>query len=121
MPAPTLLRVEPVLPVRDVGRAAAFYERLGFRLAWRDDRYAVLSRDGVVLHLQWHDPAEWEAAVDRPMLRFPVSDVAALFDSLRASGAYHEGTAVRRTPWRTEEFAFYDPDRNGLTFYRDVD
>jgi hypothetical protein len=23
-------------------------------------------------------------------------------------------------PWGTREFAFFDPDRNGLTFYRDL-
>ena len=29
--------------------------------------------------------------------------------------------AMRDTPWGTREFAFYDPDRNGLTFYRDLE
>ena len=26
--------------------------------------------------------------------------------------------AVHDTPWKTREFALYDPDRNALTFYR---
>jgi len=117
--------VHPVLPSRDVAATAAWYvERLGFRLLGQDSptapRYAVLRRDAVVLHLQWHDPAEWAAGGDRPMLRLLVPEVEALFEEFRPQGVFHERTALRETPWGTREFAFYDPDGNGLTFYRDV-
>lgn len=58
-----LLAVHPVLPSKNVAAAVAFYvERLGFALAFHDTsgapRYAGVRRDGVVIHLQWHDPAE---------------------------------------------------------------
>src|SRR5689334_10147832 len=71
--------VNPVLPARDVRAAVEFYvTRLGFTLrgfdVTDDPRYAVIRRDDVVLHLQWHDPAEW-SAVERPMLRFVVLEV----------------------------------------------
>ena len=55
------------------------------------------------------------------MLRFLVADVDTLFKELQPKGVFHERTALRATPWHTREFAFYDPDRNGLTFYVDVD
>jgi len=116
--------VQPVLASQDVTKSVEFYvERLGFRLLGQDSatdpRYAVIRRDGVELHLQWHDPAEWSAG-DRPMLRFVVPEVEALFEEYRQAGVFHAGTALRETPWGTREFAFYDPYRNGLTFYRDL-
>lgn len=111
-----------MLPSRDVAAAIGFYVgRLGFELAFadstRDPGYAGVRRDGIELHLQWHDPEEW-SRVERPMLRFVVPDVEALFEEYRDRGVFHERTALRRTPWGTREFAFFDLDMNGLTFYR---
>jgi len=115
-----LAAVEPVLAVRDVPESIRFYERLGFNVRWSEARYAVLQRDEVCLHLQWHDAKEWAHGIDRPMLRFVVPDVATLFREYEPKGVFHGKTQLRRTDWGTEEFAFYDPDKNGLTFYRDV-
>ncbi len=119
-----LQAVQPVLPSQDVQAALEFYvQRLGFVLAFQDaeqdPRYAGLRRDGVELHLQWHDPAEW-SAVERPMLRFFVPKVEALFEELAPRGVFHGETQLRDTGWGTREFAFYDLDGNGLTFYRDA-
>jgi catechol 2,3-dioxygenase-like lactoylglutathione lyase family enzyme len=120
-----LRAVHPVLPSKDVRAAVEFYvQRLGFTLRGQDSpkdpRYAVIARDHVVLHLQWHDPKEW-SAVERPMLRFVVPDVDALFDEYKDKGVHHARTALRDTEWGTREFAFYDRDGNGLTFYRDLE
>jgi catechol 2,3-dioxygenase-like lactoylglutathione lyase family enzyme len=116
-----LKAVNPVLPTKDVRVAVDFYvERLGFKLNGQDSpsepRYAVIGRDEVELHLQWHDPDEW-AAVERPMLRFFVTQIELLFGEYQRAGVFHERTALRKTPWGTREFAFFDPDQNGLTFY----
>ena len=119
-----LKAVNPVLPSRNVNVSIKFYvERLGFKLLGQDlssdPHYAVIRRDNVELHLQWHDPAEW-SAVERPMLRFEVPEVEVLFDEFKNVGVFHSKTALRETPWNTREFAFFDPDQNGLTFYRDL-
>lgn len=113
-----------MLPSRDVAAAIGFYVgRLGFELAFadstRDPGYAGVRRDGTELHIQWHDAEEW-SRVERPMLRFVVPAVEDLFEEYRDQGVFHERTALRRTPWGTREFAFYDLDGNGLTFYRDL-
>ena len=114
--------VHPVLPSRNVGEAVVYYvERLGFRLLFQDaedPRYAGVRRDSVELHIQWHDPLEWER-VERPMLRFLVEDVDGLFSEYETKSVFHQGTALRDTEWGTREFAFFDPDMNGLTFYVD--
>lgn len=119
-----LKAVHPVLPTKDVRASIAFcVERLGFKLHGQDlpsePRYAVVGRDNVELHLQRHDPAEW-AAVERPMLRFDVPAIEKLFEEYQRAAVFHEGTALRETPWGTHEFAFFDPDHSGLTFYRDL-
>ncbi len=115
-------QVHPVLPCKDVTAAVAFYcNRLGFTLRGQDSaenpRYAVVNRDQVELHLQWHDPATFDHTVEKPMLRFPVADIDRLFIEYEAKDVFHAQTALRNTAWGTREFAFYDPNMNGLTFY----
>ncbi|HZY88775.1 MAG TPA: VOC family protein [Gemmataceae bacterium] len=117
--------VQPVLPVRDVDKAVRFYvECLGFRLAFRDRpgpdaNYVGLRRDGVELHLQWHAEADFKGVeAGTLMLRFAVDDPDALFGEYKDKGVFHERTRLTDTPWGTREFAFFDLDGNGLTFYR---
>jgi len=116
--------VRPVLPVRNVASAVRYYtERLGFRLLFQDNpenpSYAGIGRDNVVLHLQWHDEADF-IGIDQPAIRFVIADVDALFAEYQDKEVFHEQTALQNTPWGTREFAFYDGDGNGLFFYRDL-
>ncbi|MDT8368992.1 MAG: VOC family protein [Longimicrobiales bacterium] len=122
--------VQPVLASRDVEASITFYERLGFSETFRDQadgpRYAGVARDGVELHLQWHDETQWAASIDRPVYRFVVRDVDAPFAEFVETGGVGEdgspGSPWGRpgdTPWGTREFHLRDPDGNGLHFYRD--
>jgi catechol 2,3-dioxygenase-like lactoylglutathione lyase family enzyme len=120
-----LHQIHPVLPVWDVVEALDFYvNRLGFKIAFADDaknpKYAGILRDGIEIHLQWHDDTVWESAVDRPMLRIVTENIEALYDEYSAKDVFHTYTLLRETAWGTKEFSFYDPFKNGLTFYRDV-
>ena len=72
-----------------------------------------------MLHLQWHDEDGF-SSVEKLNLRFEIEDVDALFEEYENCGLFHEYTALRDTAWGTREFAFYDMDSNGLTFYRDL-
>lgn len=118
-----LRAVHPVLPTRDVSRALEFYALLGFQIAFQDNaaapRYAGIRRDGVELHLQWHDTRDFDK-VERLALRFLADDVDALFEELASQDVFHERTRLQDTPWGTREFAFYDIDGNGLFFYRNL-
>ena len=127
--AARLESVQPVLTSSDVAASIGFYELLGFKVVFRDraadPKYVAVRRDGVELHLQWHDKSEWAHPGDRPTYRFPVQDVDGLFAELREKGAISAqpvGDSPWRvpgdTPWNTREFHVRDPDGNGLQFYR---
>ena len=123
-----LQAVHPVLGSSDVAASVAFFERLGFRELFRDSpsapRYAAVGRDAVELHLQWHADAGRTDLGDRPVYRFLVDDVDALFARLGAASRPPEGghrspwAEPGDTPWGTREFHLRDPDGNGLQFYQ---
>jgi catechol 2,3-dioxygenase-like lactoylglutathione lyase family enzyme len=122
MPA-TFEAIHPVLGARDVAATARWYvDRLGFVLIFADGdpvRYAVLRRDAVELHLQWHDVETFAGADgDAPMYRIQVDDPDALYADLKGAGVLHAGSMLRDTAWGTREFGIYDPNRMGLAFYR---
>ena len=116
--------VNPLLPVRNVSEAIGYYtNKLGFQVQFQDDphdpQYAGIERDGVHLHMQWHAPEDFPDH-DGLMLRFVIDDVDLLFQEYRDKGVFQDHTTLEDTSWGTREFAFYDPDGNGLTFYRDL-
>lgn len=120
-----LHQIHPVLPVKNVVEALDFYvNRLGFKIGFADDSknptYAGVLRDGIEIHLQWHDAKEWEVEIQRPMLRIVTQNIEALFNEYAEKDVFHPHTLLRETAWGTREFAFYDAFDNGLTFYRDL-
>jgi len=115
--------VHPVLMVRDISASIRFYRRLGFELVFTDSeadpKYAGVRRDGVELHLQWHDAKDFSTG-DRPTYRFLVQQVDELSAEFAAGDSGLDRTEVRSTSWGTREFHVRDLDRNGLQFYRDL-
>ncbi|GAA0872090.1 hypothetical protein GCM10009117_12370 [Gangjinia marincola] len=117
-----LAEVHPVLPVWDVMEALQFYvEKLNFDIGFVDDeknpRYAGVVRDGIELHLQWHDKSEWDNGMDRPLLRILTQKIKLLYEEYKYAGVFHEYTNLEETDWGTLEFSFYDPFKNALIFY----
>ena len=120
-----LEHIHPVLPVKNVTEAINFYvDKLGFTLNFKDldndPKYGGVGRDGIEIHLQWHDDKEWEAGIDRPMLRIKTKNIEGLYHDYKSKAVFHKNTSLKETPWGTREFAFYDLYRNGLTFYCDL-
>lgn len=121
--------VHPVLASKDVSASIEFFRRLGFEPIFQDSspdpRYAVVTRDGVELHLQWADPQQWVAGLDRPVYRFLLENVDIFFRELKGTGCVSSNAAGEspwavpaNTPWGTREFHLRDPDGNGLQFYQ---
>jgi catechol 2,3-dioxygenase-like lactoylglutathione lyase family enzyme len=126
MPEAKFKDVIPILDVRDIEKALAFYvERLGFEIDFRYEEdpknYAGVRRDDVSLHMQWqHEDHFKRGTAGRLRVRLIVDDPDALFDEYRSKGVVDDGIQVRDTAWGTREFGFRDPDGNGLVFYRSL-
>lgn len=116
--------VHPVLGAHDVAATVAWYvDKLGFSRLFDDGgapvRYAGVQRDGVELHIQWHDVESFAGPDgDCPAYRFLVNDPDALFTEYNAKGV--TASPVRDTPWGTREFGVYDPNGMALSFYRSL-
>ncbi|WP_431136126.1 VOC family protein [Psychroserpens mesophilus] len=120
-----LKQIHPVLPVKNVTEAIRYYtEKLGFKLTFKDEgddpKYGGIQKDGIEIHLQWHDSKEWELEIDRPLLRIYVANIEALYSDYKAKNVCHKNTALKHTEWNTREFGIYDLYGNGLIFYHDL-
>jgi len=117
---PEIIEIQPVLMSRNIQKSIEFYDRLGFKLCFSDSgedpKYVGVRRNNVELHIQWHDPKEWDYPNDRPVYRFVVHDVDYLYGEFLNSGI-KEIKAPVKTNWGTYEFHVLDPDLNGLQFY----
>lgn len=122
-PSPRLLNVTPILFVRDVAAAAAFYvERLGFDtdfLHGKPPFYGSVSRDDVCVHLRlvcepnFDDLAQREVSLI--LATMEVSDVKALFAEFEGRGAEFAQRLVQQA-WGGLDFHIRDLDGNVVSF-----
>lgn len=121
--APALIAAVPILFVRDVGAAAAFYEqRLGFEVEFLHGHppfYGSVSRDDARLHLRFvHQTnfAELAAREDELILALiEVGNAKALFQEYESRHVDFAQRLVRQ-PWGGLEFHVRDPDGNVISF-----
>jgi len=120
---PILSRAVPVLFVRNVAAAAAYFESaLGFHVDFLHGNppfYGSVSRDGACLHLRFvHQPnfTELEAREKSLILAsIDVTNVKALFEEYEARGVEFAQRLVRH-PWGGLDFQVRDPDGNVFSF-----
>jgi catechol 2,3-dioxygenase-like lactoylglutathione lyase family enzyme len=107
-------RIAATLPVADMERALAFYQReLGMTPSFTNGTpvsFAILLRDAAELHLQTAPAAPAPAAARAHLL---VSDARALHDRLAAAGVSIV-KALRDAPYGLRDFVFADPDGNRI-------
>lgn len=125
MEPPYLHQIHPILPVQNVVEALKFYvNKLGFTISFADDSkeptYAGIRRDGIEIHLQWHDASEWENGFNTPMLRIVTQNIELLYVEYKTKNVFQSKTTLKETEWGTKEFAFLDMYKNGLTFYQNL-
>ena len=105
---------EPILPAQDVRRTRAFYESLGFKAGYHDDRYEILRRDNLVVHLEAHQ--NLRSATNHTSCYWRVSDADALYREFAALGLPEEGSPSLSEPcdepWGMREFTLKDPAGN---------
>jgi catechol 2,3-dioxygenase-like lactoylglutathione lyase family enzyme len=105
----------PVVPVRDVQEAIAFYrDRLGFQLAFEQGEYAGVRRDAVELHLD----GVVNGGAGLVTCRIETDGVDELYAEVEPGGAVDPAEPIRTTPWGSRQFSVLDPNGNRITFVR---
>ncbi len=116
-PTAALGSVMPILPVRAMARAVAYYRAPGFtaRLYADGDDYAFLARDSCELHLRRAPDLIDGQNPSGIYVALASGGAATLEAEFRAAGVpILSPLAVR--DWRMNEFVLSDPDGNLLRF-----
>lgn len=122
-PRPGIATAVPILFVRDVTRAAAYYrDRLGFRVDFLHGEppfYGAVARDGARLHLRVvHAPNFADLAAREESLilaTVEVADVRAIHAEFERRGA-DIVQAVEEQVWGGTDIQVRDPDGNVISF-----
>jgi hypothetical protein len=102
----------PVLPSRNVAETIAFYRlRLGFNCSREQHEYAIVTRDGVEVHVRLDAQRPFRGA--SCLVR--VANLDRLFDELGRRGAVPDNGSIENVRARLR-FSVTDCDGNCITF-----
>ncbi len=117
----TLLEISPVMPSQDIDRDVTWYsDYAGFELVHKDEMYAVLRRQHLHVHLQWHADTVDDPLLGGSVMKVFVKNIKPLFEEFIGRGTVKADKLRMNTPWKTHEFGFYDLNRNAIFFVEDV-
>jgi hypothetical protein len=118
----TFLNVAPVLPSADITRDVAWYrEKAGFETCFANDMYAVMYRENIWIHLQWHADTADDPLLGGSVIRIFVKNIRPLFDEFVQRGTVTPEKFREQTPWQTNEFGFYDLNSNAIFIAEDLE
>jgi len=116
-----LLQIIPVLPSADINRDIAWYkEKVGFEVHASDHMYAVLFRENLVLHLQWHADTTDDPLLGGSVIRIFVKNIQPIFKELLERKTVKPEAFKANTPWKTNEFSFFDLNKNAIFIMEDI-
>jgi hypothetical protein len=114
------LNMIPVLPSQDIQRDVQWYkENTGFEVFYSDNMYAVLYRENMVIHLQWHADTPDDPLLGGSVVRIDVKNIKPLFEEFLQRGTITGDKLKNNTPWNTNEFGFYDLNGNAIFIMED--
>lgn len=117
-----LLNIQPVLPSANIERDVAWYkEKTGFEPLFADKMYAVLARENLCIHLQWHADTEDDPLLGGSVIRIDVKNIKPLFDEFVKRGTVLKEKFRANTAWGTNEFGFYDLNSNAIFIMENTD
>ena len=117
-----LVKLIPVIPSENIDRDTAWYERqCGFRAFFTDPMYAVMYREDLVLHLQWHADTEDDPLLGGSVVKVQVRNIGPIFEEFVERGTVGVDAMKMATPWGTNEFGFYDLNKNAIFVFEDIE
>lgn len=96
----------------DVGKSVSFYERLGFSVARRTERFAALRWGDSYLFLTSGQPA---SGGELPNIRIIVNDVDQEHRKAVSRGLTTDGPPESQS-YGLRDFTLFDPDNYGIRF-----
>ena len=117
----TFLGIIPVLPSSDIARDLKWYEeKTGFTAVFADNMYAVLHRENLSIHLQWHADTDDDPLLGGSVIRLFVKNIQPVFDELVQRRTVSADQFKAGTPWQTNEFGFFDLNGNAIFVVEDL-
>lgn len=114
------LSIAPVIPSADIARDVSWYEtKTGFKPLFHDNMYAVLIRDKLTIHLQWHADTDDDPLLGGSVVRIFVKNIRPLFEEFVKRGTV-PADKLQKTAWSTHEFGFFDQNNNAIFIAEDV-
>ena len=82
--------------------------------------YAVLYRGNIIIHLQWHADTESDPLLGGSVIRIVVKNIGPVFNEFVQRGTVSQEALKLNTPWKTNEFGFYDLNKNAIFIMEDI-
>ena len=113
-------RVMAGLKQADLARDIAWYEeKTGFRNVTNQEGYAIMRRENMEFHLQWHHDND-DDPVFPGVIRIWVKGILPVFEEFVQRGTVTPEKLRMNTPWGTNEFGYYDLNKNAVFVMEDV-
>lgn len=111
----------PVLPSGNIARDITWYkEKTGFIEFFSNRMYAVIYRDNLTIHLQWHADSDEDPLLGGSVIRIRVKNIRPLFNEFVQRQTIQPDAFKSNTPWNTNEFSFYDLNKNAIFIMEDI-
>ncbi len=115
------VNIVPVLPSEDIDRDTKWYqENAGFTLVAQNKMYAVIKREHIYIHLQWHANTEDDPLLGGSVIRIFVKNIHPIFNELMENNLVKKNKLRQNTEWGTNEFGFYDLNNNAIFIVEDI-
>ncbi len=111
----------PVLPSQNIQRDVEWYQKYtGFEPVHAGDMYAVLKRENLYIHLQWHADNIMDPLLGGSVIKIFVDDIQPIFEELVERGTIRPEKLRKNTPWKTHELGFFDLNKNAIFVVQDA-